>query len=153
MQAYEIRSGDGIDALAVAQRPTPEPGPGEILVRVRASSINYRDLSTVEDPVSRGLPLPRVPNSDAAGDVVAVGPGVTRFATGDRVASCFFRRWVDGACTETAMASALGGALDGVLAEEVVLGVHGAVAIPEHLDHAQAATLPCAALKIGRAHV
>lgn len=146
MRAYEIVSGDGIDALHLADRQTPKPGHGEVLVRMRASSLNYRDLMTVSDPVSRGLPLPRIPNSDGAGEVLAVGEGVTRFAPGDRVAGCFFQRWDDGDITADGMASALGGAVDGVLAEDVVLSERGLVAIPAHMSYPEAATLPCAAL-------
>ena len=146
MKAYEIVSADGIDALRMAERPSPQPGPGQVLVRMRASSINYRDLLTILDPKSRGLPYPRIPNSDGAGEVLAVGPGVSRFAPGDRVAGTFFQRWDDGPITADAMASALGGALDGVLADEVVLAEHGLVRIPAHLSFAEAATLPCAAL-------
>ena len=146
MRAYEIVSPDGIDTLTLADRPSPEPGHGEVLVRMRASSVNYRDLVTVEDPGPRNISYPRVPNSDGAGEVVAVGPGVTEFAPGDRVAGCFFRRWVDGPITARAMASALGGALDGVLAEEVVFPADGVVRIPDHLSYEQAATLPCAGL-------
>lgn len=146
MRAYEIRSPDGIDALTVATRDVPEPGPGDVRVRVHASAVNYRDLATIEDPVPRGVRFPTVPNSDAAGEVVAIGEAVTSFTVGDRVASCFFQRWADGAITTQAMASALGGALDGVLAEEVVLAEQGIVPIPAHLDFAAAATLPCAAL-------
>ena len=146
MRAWEIVSNDGIDALSLAGRPEPQPGPGQIAVRMRASSINYRDLLTVEAPAARNFPFPRVPNSCGAGEVIAVGPGCSRFAPGDRVASCFFQRWNDGGITPGAMASALGGALDGVLAEEVVLEEDGAVAAPAHMDWRQAATLPCAAL-------
>jgi NADPH:quinone reductase-like Zn-dependent oxidoreductase len=146
MHAYEIISGGGIDALALNERPAPEPGPGQIRVAVRASSINYRDLSTVENPAARGIPYPRIPNSDAAGEVVATGAGVTRFKPGDRVAGCFFQHWVDGGITPAAMASALGGALDGVLAEQVLFEERGAVPLPEHLSFEEGATLPCAAL-------
>ncbi len=146
MRAWEIVSNDGIDALSLAGRPEPEPGPGQIAVRMRASSINYRDLLTVEAPAARNFPFPRVPNSCGAGEVIAAGPGCSRFASGDRVASCFFQRWNDGGITPGAMASALGGALDGVLAETVVLEEDGAVAAPSHMDWRQAATLPCAAL-------
>ena len=146
MKAWEIVSDGGIDALNLAERPSPEPGHGEVLVRMRASSLNYRDLMTVQDPVSRGLPYPRVPNSDGAGEVLAVGPGVSRFKPGDRVAGCFFQRWDDGDITADGMASALGGAMDGVLAEEVVLAERGLVAIPDHMTFAEGATLPCAAL-------
>lgn len=146
MKAYEIVSPDGVDALKLADRSTPEAGHGQVLVRVHASSVNYRDLLTVEDPVSRRLPYPRIPNSDCAGEVIGVGPGVSGFGVGDRVAGCFFQRWVDGPVTADAMASALGGAIDGVLAQEVVLDEAGAVTVPEHMSYEQAATLPCAAL-------
>jgi NADPH:quinone reductase-like Zn-dependent oxidoreductase len=146
MRAYEIVADTGVDALALNQRPSPRPAAGEILVKMRASSINYRDLSTIEDPRARGIAYPRIPNSDGAGEVLAVGAGVTRFAPGDRVAGCFFQDWNDGAISTTAMASALGGGIDGVLAEEVVLREQGAVRIPEHLSFEEGATLPCAGL-------
>ncbi len=146
MRAYEINSDGGIEALALMERPDPRPGPCEVLVRVRASSVNYRDLSTVEDPVSRNLAYPRIPNSDGAGEVVEVGEAVTRFKPGDRVAATFFQRWIDGEITQDAMASALGGALDGMLAEYVVLHQDGLASVPEHLSDLEAATLPCAAL-------
>ncbi len=146
MKAWEIVSAGGIDALHLADRTSPQPGPGEVKVRITASSLNYRDLVTVEDPEGRRLPYPRIPNSDGAGEVVAVGDGVRRFAPGDRVTSCFFADWNDGDVTPEAMASALGGALDGVLGEEVVLPEGGLVATPAHLSDAEAATLPCAAL-------
>ena len=146
MRAYEIVSDGGVDALALNERPVAEPGAGEILVAGRASSINYRDLSTIENPVARGIPYPRIPNSDAAGEVIAVGPGVTRFAPGDRVAGCFFQDWADGGISATAMASALGGARDGVLAEKVVLRETGAVHVPGHMSFEEAATLPCASV-------
>lgn len=146
MRAYEIVSDGGVDTLALNERPAPKPGQGEILVAVRASSINYRDLSTIEDPVARGIVYPRIPNSDAAGEVIAVGAGVTRFNAGDRVAGCFFQNWADGGITAAAMASALGGAIDGVLAERAVLRETGAVSVPAHLSFEEAATLPCAAL-------
>lgn len=144
MKAWEIVSDGGIDALACNERPTPEPGPGEVLVRLRANSVNYRDLATVLDPVARNLPYPRIPNSDGAGEVIAVGPGVTRCKAGDRVASCFFQDWPAGGISAETMATALGGPLDGVLAEETVLREGGLVAIPDHLSFEEAACLPCA---------
>jgi NADPH:quinone reductase-like Zn-dependent oxidoreductase len=146
MRAYEIVSDGGVEALALNSRPTPQPGPGEILVRMRASAINYRDLSTILDPAARGIPYPRIPNSDGAGEVVEVGAGVTRFAAGDRVAGCFFQNWSDGRISTTAMASALGGPVDGVLAEEVVFSAQGAVHLPPQLSFEEGATLPCAGL-------
>lgn len=146
MKAWQIVSDGGIDALHLADVETPEPGPGEVRVKIAASSINFRDLMTIKDPVARNLPYPRVPNSDGAGTITAVGPGVTGLKVGDRVASCFFQDWPAGPCSVDVMNSALGGALDGVLAEEVVLKAGGVIPIPEHLSFEQAATLPCAAL-------
>ena len=146
MRAYEITSADGVDALALKERDSVLPGAGEILVRMRASAINYRDLSTIEDPLARSIALPRVPNSDGAGEVVAVGSGVTRFKPGDRVAGCFFQVWSDGGISAAAMASALGGPIDGVLAENVLLREGGAVSLPDHLSFEEGATLPCAGL-------
>jgi len=146
MRAYEIVTDGGVDALALNERQSPQPGKGEILVDVRASSINYRDLATIEDPVSRGIAYPRIPNSDGAGEVIAVGAGVSEFKSGDRVAGCFFQNWSDGRITSTAMASALGGAIDGILAEQALLSEAGSVHIPVHMSFEEAATLPCAAL-------
>lgn len=146
MRAYEIVSGGGVDALVLNDRQSPQPGTGEILVSLRASSINYRDLSTIEDPVTRGIEFPRIPNSDGAGEVIGVGAGVSRFKTGDRVAGCFFQNWSDGRISAEAMASALGGAIDGVLAEQVVLSEAGVVHIPAHMSFEEASTLPCAGL-------
>lgn len=146
MKAWQIVSDQGIDALQLNEVATRTPGPGEVAVRMLANAINFRDLMTVKDPVPRGFPFPRVPNSDGAGEITAVGAGVTGFKVGDRVASCFFQRWTDGPCTAEAMASALGGTADGVLAEEVVLRADGVVPVPAHLSFAEAATLPCAAL-------
>lgn len=146
MRAYEIVGDGGVDALALNERPSPRPGPGEVLVRMRANSINYRDLVTIENAAARGISFPLIPNSDGAGDVVAVGDGVTGVAPGDRVASCFFQDWSAGPIQAAAMASALGGALDGVLAEEVVLKAGGVIPLPDHLSYEQGACLPCAGL-------
>ena len=146
MKAWQIVSDGGVDALALAEVDTPEPGPGEVRVKMHANSINYRDLTTIEDPVSRKLPYPTVPNSDGAGEITALGAGVTGVKVGDRVASCFFSDWEAGPCSTAAMASALGGARQGVLAEEVVLPAGGVIPIPDGLGYEEAATLPCAAL-------
>lgn len=146
MRAYEIVSDGGVDALALNDRQSPQPGTGEILVSLRASSINYRDLSTIENPVARGIEFPRIPNSDGSGEVIGVGTGSSRFKIGDRVAGCFFQNWSDGRISAEAMASALGGAVDGILAEKVVLKEAGAVHIPTHMSFEEASTLPCAGL-------
>jgi len=146
MRAWEIVSDGGPEALAMNERTTPVPGPGQVLVSVGASSVNYRDLSTVEEPVARNIAFPMSPNSDCAGAVTAVGTGVDGLGIGDRVMSCFFQDWADGPISPAAMASALGGAIPGVLAEHVVLNADGLVPTPDYLSDTEAATLPCAAL-------
>ncbi|MEM6744833.1 MAG: NAD(P)-dependent alcohol dehydrogenase [Pseudomonadota bacterium] len=147
MSAWVIPDEDGgVEALRREARDAGAPGPGQVRVRMRAASLNYRDLSTVETPKGRSPRFPLVPCSDGAGEVVAVGEGVRSVAVGDRVASCFFQDWADGPCTPEAMASALGGARDGVLAEEAVLEEGGVIPVPAHLDFAEAACLPCAGL-------
>ena len=113
-------------------------------MKVHAASLNYRDLATILNPAARSLDYPRIPNSDCAGEIVAVGAGVSRVAVGDRVAGCFFQDWIDGGTSPVAMASALGGPIDGVLTEYAVLTQQGVVHMPEHLSFAQAACLPCA---------
>jgi len=153
MKAWQVQTSEGIEGLKQAALSLPDPGPGEVRVRLRANAINYRDLSVISDPAARGIALPRIPNSDGAGEVLAVGPGVADFAPGDRVAGCFFQNWIDGPCTAEAMASAMGGEIDGVLAEEANLKATGLVKVPGHLSFAEAATLPCAGLTAWRALV
>jgi NADPH:quinone reductase-like Zn-dependent oxidoreductase len=144
MRAYELQ-GRGIDSLAIVERPSPEPGPGQVRVRIRAGSLNYRDLLIARGAYGRGAPkLPLVPLSDGAGEVVAVGAGVSRLKPGDRVAGNFFQKWIDGPFDADKGASALGGAIDGVLAEEVLFEEQAAVKFPDALSYEQAATLPCA---------
>ena len=145
MNAWQIVSDGGINALSATTLPTPPPGPHEIVVRVRAVSLNYRDLLHVLGYVDQDR-WPLVPCSDGAGDVVAVGPGVTRFAVGDKVAGTFFERWNSGNISPAVMESARGGRQTGMLAEHVVLHEEGAVAMPSGWSYAQASTLPCAAL-------
>lgn len=146
MRVWQIVSEGGVDVLDMASRDAPTPGAGQVKVAVKASSINYRDLATITNPVARGLVYPVVPNSDCAGEIVAVGDGVDRAWIGKRVTSCFFQDWQSGPCSTAAMSSALGGALDGVLAEEVLLNQTGCIEIPDHMSYEQASTLPCAAL-------
>jgi NADPH:quinone reductase-like Zn-dependent oxidoreductase len=114
-------------------------------VRMNANSINYRDLITIEGAGARKLPFSLVPNSDGAGVITAVGEGV-KLKEGDRVTSCFFEEWVAGEISAPVMASALGGARQGVLAEEVILPEDGVIHTPAGLTDEEASTLPCAAL-------
>ncbi|HEY7154206.1 MAG TPA: NAD(P)-dependent alcohol dehydrogenase [Gemmataceae bacterium] len=146
MKVYEIRDHFGLDALTLAERPQPQPGPREVLVRIKAASLNYRDLLVVKGQYNPKMPLPRIPASDAAGEVAAVGPGATRVKVGQRVAAIFMQKWLSGDIDETKAKSALGGAIDGLLAEYAVLHEDGLVTVPEHLGFEEAATLPCAAV-------
>jgi NADPH:quinone reductase-like Zn-dependent oxidoreductase len=144
MKVYEIRERFGLDALTLVERPRPRPRPREVLIKIKAVSLNYRDLMVVKGQYNPKMPLPRVPVSDAAGTVEEVGPGVTRVAVGQRVAPIFMQEWLSGGLDEAAARSALGGAIDGLLAEYAVLSEDGLVAVPEHLSDEEAATLPCA---------
>lgn len=146
MKAMRIHELGGPDGLRLDELPEPRPGAGEVAVRVRATSLNYRDLMMVRGQYNPKLALPIVPLSDGAGEVSAVGQGVTRFKPGDRVASAFMPGWVSGAPNEAKARSALGGGGAGMLAETVVLPAEGVVAVPDHLSFEEAATLPCAAV-------
>jgi NADPH:quinone reductase-like Zn-dependent oxidoreductase len=144
MRAYEVIKGcTTLDGLRKAERPEPKPGPREVLIRVRATSLNYRDHMVVVGQYFGGaVARDTVPLSDGAGEVVSTGPGVTRFKPGDRVAGTFFQVWVDG--PRTKFYPALGVPLDGMLSEYVALHEDGVVAIPPGLSFEEAATLPCA---------
>lgn len=144
MQCYELQGPGGIDALALVDKPVPQPGRGEVLVRLTAASINYRDLITVRGGYGSRQKFPLVPLSDGAGVVEAVGEGVTAFATGDRVIGSFFESWTGGEPSEAKMRAALGGAVDGTLTEYRVFPMHALVRTPAHLTDVEAATLPCA---------
>lgn len=147
MKAYEIQE-FGIDDLALVERPTPEPGRGEVLVRFHAASLNYRDVMVVSGTYNPRMKLPAVPFSDGAGEVAAVGDGVTKWKTGDRVMPIFAQRWFDGDSSEEKRRTSLGAGLpwDGVLREFGTFSEESIVGIPEHLSYEEAATLPCAAL-------
>jgi NADPH:quinone reductase-like Zn-dependent oxidoreductase len=146
MKGYEVRDAFGIDNLVVSERPDPKPGAGQVLVKAHAVSLNFRDLLVVKGDYNRKMPLPITPCSDCAGEVTAIGEGVTRVKVGDRVAGIFMQTWIEGESSETKSRSALGGALGGVLSEYVLLHQEGVVPIPAHLSFEEAATLPCAAV-------
>jgi NADPH:quinone reductase-like Zn-dependent oxidoreductase len=146
MKAYEVTGTTGLDSVVLnADRRQPEPAHDQILIRMRAAAMNYRDQGVIKGAYGYTR-FPVIPLSDGAGEVVAVGPGVTRFKVGDRVASTFFQTWPGGKMPHDASRNSLGGQLDGVLAEYVALPQAGAIHIPDHLSFEQAATLPCAAL-------
>ena len=153
MKAYALQGSFGIDSLKPVERPEPVPGAGQVLLRMRAWSLNYRDLLMVTGFYNPKLRLPFTPLSDGVGEVVAVGAGVTRVKAGDRVAGIFMQQWLDGEITEAKGRSALGGAIDGVFAEQVVLDAESVVHVPPHLSDEEAATLPCAAVTAWRALV
>ena len=147
MKAYEIRSDKpGLEALTLVEKPEPKPGIGQVLVKMQAASLNYRDLLVIKGAYGAKQPKHIVPLSDGAGEVVAVGDRVTRVQVGDRVAGIFMQKFIAGRLTAEKAGSALGGAINGVLAEYVVFDQEGLVKIPEHLSYEEAATLPCAAV-------
>ena len=147
MKAYKVKAGARcLDDLSILDMPAPEPGVGEVLVRVHATSLNFRDQAIVMG-LYLGGPIAQdtIALSDGAGEVVAVGAGVTRFKPGDRVAGIFFQNWIDGPSTSEPKL-ALGSPVDGMLAEYRALPEHGLVKLPAHLSYEQGACLPCAAV-------
>lgn len=139
--------------LVLGERDIPEPGPGQVLVRLRGWAVNARDLMILKGFYPKPVKADVVPLSDGAGEVVAVGDGVHAWAAGDRVAATYFPDWQAGPGTPDKTADDLAGTLDGVLAEYAVFPEHALVAVPAHLDHAEAATLPSAGVTAWRAVV
>jgi NADPH:quinone reductase-like Zn-dependent oxidoreductase len=144
--AVRLTSGFGIDKLTPGEIEVPEPKPDEVLIRVRAVSLNYRDLLVTLGKYNPKQHMPLILCSDGAGEVEAVGEKVTEFKPGDRVAGTFFQDWVSGEANRETGASALGGALDGMFTTYRVLSKNGVVHLPGHLSFEEGATLPCAAL-------
>lgn len=147
MKIVEIQQTTGIEGLVCTTRPEPKrPGSKEVLLRMRAAALNFRDLLIVNGVYNPALPLPHVPLSDGVGEVVTVGEQVTRVRVGDRVVGTFSQRWLCGELTPDKLAPTLGGEINGMLAEYVVLPEDGVVRVPEHLSDEEAAALPCSAL-------
>ena len=146
MRAYQFSKRTSFDDMAIVELPKPKPGRRQVLVKVAACSLNFRDLAiavgTYRMPVLDKL----IPLSDGAGEVVEVGADVTRVKAGDRVAGCFFQGWVAGPISAERVQRALGGSAQGMLAEYVVLEDVGVVRLPDHLSLEDGATLPCAAV-------
>ncbi|MGR8949245.1 MAG: zinc-dependent alcohol dehydrogenase family protein [Gammaproteobacteria bacterium] len=146
MKSYTLAAGGGIDDLEVIESDVPRPGSGQVLVRMHAASLNYRDLLIVNGMYPRNQADRIIPISDGAGLIEEIGPEVERFRPGDRVAGTFMQRWKDGVMADGDGDSALGGSLDGVLCEYRLFDEQGLVSIPSHLSFSEAATLPCAAV-------
>jgi len=147
MFALQIRDEWSIDHLKLVEIPEPEPGRGEVKLRIKAAALNYRDLLVPERGYgARTGELPLIPISDGVGEVVAVGDGVTRVQVGDRVCPLFFQTWFSGPASAEKLEGGLGGPLDGVMAEFRVFPEAGVARVPAHLADEEAASLPCAAL-------
>ncbi len=147
MRVFQVEGDWGMENLKLSQRPEPQAGPGQVLVRMKASSLNYRDLVVPE----RGYgsytgTLPLIPVSDGAGVVCDIGPGVSRVAVGDRVCPTYFQNWIGGEPDLERLTQSLGGPIDGTMTEIMCLSEQGVVKTPAHLSDAEAASLPCAAL-------
>lgn len=153
MKTYLLKTGFGIENLSLEDVPQPIPGPGQVLLKMSAWSLNYRDLLVVRGIYAPKLQFPFQMLSDGVGEVVAVGPGVTRVKTGDRVAGAFMQTWIEGEMNEEKFNSALGAHRPGIAAEYVVLDAEGVVPVPGHLTDEEAATLPCAAVTAWQALV
>jgi NADPH:quinone reductase-like Zn-dependent oxidoreductase len=146
MKAYQIQDDFGLDNFRQTERPDPTPGPGQVLIRMKAASPNFRDLMMIEGQYNPRQPLPLIPFSDGAGEVAEVGEGVERVEVGERVMPIFAQDWIGGEPSRDKFKSTLGGPLDGTISEYVLVDQAGVVPIPEHLSFEEAATLPCAAL-------
>ena len=147
MRVFQIEGDWGFDNLTPTERDDPSCGPGQVIVEMRMASLNSRDLIVPERGYGRATgELPLIPVSDGVGEIIEVGSGVTRVAVGDRVCPTYFQNWTAGAPSPERFASALGGPLDGVMADRICLSAEGVVKVPDYLTDAEAATLPCAAL-------
>jgi NADPH:quinone reductase-like Zn-dependent oxidoreductase len=154
MRAYQLpKGGAGIDALVKVERPNPKPAYRQVLVKVVACSLNYRDLAIARGTYRLPVREDIIPLSDGAGEVIEIGEGVRRVKVGDKVAGNFFQRWSAGEPGPDTHLSALGGGIDGMLAEYVVLEEEGVVKIPPHLSVEEGATLPCASVTAWHAMV
>jgi NADPH:quinone reductase-like Zn-dependent oxidoreductase len=146
MKCYELQATGGFEGVRLAERATPKVGPRQVLVKVKAASLNYRDVMIAGGGYARGVKLPVIPLSDGAGEVAEAGAEVRNVKAGDKVAGIFFQRWLAGPVRPDIQEAALGGTADGMLTEYALLDGDGVVRVPDQLSFAEAATLPCAAL-------
>lgn len=147
MKCIQLEGAAGLDNLKLVERDVPKPGPGQVLIRMKAASLNYRDLVNVTMGLYR---LPFIPLSDGCGVVEETGEGVTRVKAGDRVAPSFFQGWLSGRPEARALGTSLGGPIDGCLTEYMCLSEEGVSKAPDFLTDEQVATLPCAGLTAWR---
>lgn len=144
MKVYEIQDSFGLDHVRISERPVPVPGTGEVLIKMRAASLNSRDLGVIDGYYNPSLKLPFIPVSDGVGEVVGLGEQANRFKLGERVSGIFTQSWISGEPAQEGWASTLGNPLEGLLAEYVVLNEKGLVRVPDHLSDEEAASLACA---------
>ncbi len=153
MRAYQVQTPDGLEDIKFIELAEPEIAADEVLVKMKACSLNFRDLLIPQGGYARNDVRPIIPVSDGAGEVVALGSDVKSHKVGDRVVGNFFQGWIEGPMGMAGLHSALGGSIDGVLAEYFVLKANAALAVPKQLSYEQAATLPCAAVTAWQALV
>jgi NADPH:quinone reductase-like Zn-dependent oxidoreductase len=146
MRSYQVGDQKGLDSLKLGERPVPEPGPGEVRVAVRASSLNHRDLMVMSGRYGGPKPPTRVPVADGAGEVVALGAGVTRVKLGDRVTAPHFTPWIDGDYEPAVFAGDVGNSIDGWLQEQVILPASALVKLPAKMSYEEAAALGAAGI-------
>jgi len=146
MKAMQITGTEGFASLQLKEVPTPLPGRGEVLIRVRAASLNFRDYMNVMGIRGVTGPIPRVPGSDGSGEIAALGEGVSNWKVGERVVIPFMPEWHEGEFLPSHQATALGGLVDGLLREYAVLPASCLLPVPDYLSFEEAATLPCAAV-------
>jgi NADPH:quinone reductase-like Zn-dependent oxidoreductase len=151
MKAYQVKQPTGTDGLFLTQMPEPQAGISDVLVRIRACSLNYRDLGILQGGYYRNDKSPVIPLSDMAGVVEAIGSGVHSFKVGDRVTASFLRDWTHDAPTDSVLRTGFGGGIDGFLRETAAIPEHCLLPIPANMSFEQAATLPCAAVTVWHA--
>ncbi len=144
--AMVVEGGFGLDTLVLRDREPPAPGPGDVVVKMRAATLNYRDLRMVRGEYNPRQPLPLIPLSDGVGEIVSKGDRVAGFSVGDRVCPLFVQAWHAGEPTKEKLGTTLGGPIDGVLRERMTLPAENVVKVPVHLSDVEAAALPCAYL-------
>jgi NADPH:quinone reductase-like Zn-dependent oxidoreductase len=146
MKSYLVKTDAGIDAIECIDQPEPDCRPGTVKIRMRAASLNYRDLGVAAGGYLRNDTRPVVPLSDGAGEISEVGDGVTKWKVGDRVSPIFVQNWIDGSVDDAMLRTSLGGGINGVLSEFMVVPENSIVAIPDSMTFGEAATIPCAAV-------